>query len=193
MALQINSWNVAENIVWYVRLADSGSGVSVELYLTQADAEAQTNLQASGASAGYGANLEVELTNEENATTPVTLFVDDYDWHIMVSGASEDPTKIFKLREFVEMEEISHAIYRNSALITERATAEIDAHTHAAVIRNIILGAHLPEIEVGQIAGLNSDRRGVNDLNQIHEHRIIGAPDGLISEIETRKYLELTR
>lgn len=193
MAVKIDSWNVAENIVWYVRLADSGSGISVELYLTQADAESQTNLQASGESDGYGTNLEVELTNEAGATTPVTLFVDDYDWHLLASGENADPAKIFKLREFVEMEEISHAIYRNSALITARATAEINGHTHAAIVRNIVMGTHLPEVEVGRIMGLDSVRRGVDDLSQIHEHRIIGAPDSLVSEIETRKYLELKR
>jgi len=193
MALSIGNWNIAENIVWYARLSDSGSGVLVELYLTQADAEAQTNLQASGESSGYGSNLEVELTNEGDAVTPVSLFIADYDWHVIVSGASEDATRVFKVREFVEMDEISHPVYRNSALITARATAEIDAHTHAAIIRDISLGTHLPEIEAGDIAGLNSARRGVDDLSQIHEHQIVGTPDSLVSEIETRKYLELKR
>jgi len=193
MAMEIDNWNISENILWYARLSDSGSSVLVELYLTQADAEAQTNLQASGESSGYGSNLEVELTNEGDAVTPVSLFIADYDWHVMVSGASEDATRVFKVREFVEMDEISHPIYRNSALITARATAEINAHTHAAIIRNISLGTHLPEIEAGDIAGLNSARRGVDDLSQIHEHQIIGTPDSLVSEIETRKYLELKR
>jgi hypothetical protein len=193
MTMQINHWNVAENNVWYVRLADSGTGVSVELYLTEADAEAQTNLQASGESSGYGSNLEIELTNEEDATIPVTMFCEDYSWHVKVSGESEDSTKIFKLREFVEMDEISHSVYRNSVLITARATAEIDAHTHAAIIRSIVLGTHLPGLEAGQIAGVNSARRGVNDLSQVHEHTIIGTHDSLVSELETRKYIELTR
>jgi hypothetical protein len=193
MAMEIVNWNVAENVVWYVRLSDSGSGVSVELYLTQADAEAQTNLQASGGSTGYGSDLEIELTNEEDAATPVSLFIEEYAWHVMVSGASEDPTTIFRVREFVEMDEISHSIYRNSSLIASRAAAEIDAHTHAAIIRAISLGTHLPEIEPGQIAGLNSARRGVDDLSQIYEHQIIGTPDSLTSELETRKYLELKR
>jgi len=193
MAMEIDNWNIAENILWYARLSDSGSGVAVELYLTEADTEAQTNLQASGESSGYGSNLEVKLTNEGEAVTPVSLFIEDYDWHVMVSGASEDATRIFKVREFVEMDEISHPIYRNSALITARATAEIEAHTHAAIIRNISLGTHLPEIEAGDIAGLDSVRRGVDDLGQVHEHQIIGTPDSLVSEIEIRKYLELKR
>jgi hypothetical protein len=191
--MQIDNWNVAENNVWYVRLADSGAGISVELYLTEAEAEAQANLQASGESSGYGSNLEIELTNEEDATTPVSLFIEEYSWHLLVSGTAEDETKIFKLREFIEMDEISHSIYRNSTLITARATAEIEAHTHSAIIRDVVLGIHLPEIEVGQIVRLDSDRRGVDDLSQVYEQRIIGSPNSLVSELETRKYLELKR
>ena len=193
MALSVGNWNIDENIVWYVRLADSGSAVSVEMYLTQADAETQTNLQAGGESSGYGSSLEVTLTNEEEATTPVTFFRDEYSWHLVVAGQSGDDTKIFKVKEFVEMDEISHSIYRNSALITDRATAEINAHTHAAIVRNVSLGMHLPEIEVGDIAGLDTDRHGVDDLSQVQEHQIIGTPDSLVSEIETRKYLGLKR
>jgi len=191
--LSVVNWNIDENIVWYVRLTDSGSAVSVEMYPAQADAEAQTNLQASGESSGYGSSLEVALTNEEEAEIPVTLFRDEYSWHLTVAGQNGDDTKVFKVKEFVEMDEISHSIYRSGDLITARATAEINAHTHAAIVRNISLGLHLPEIEVGDIAGLDSARRGIDDLSQIHEHQIIGTPDSLVSELETRKYLELKR
>jgi len=191
--VSVVNWNIDENIVWYLRLADSGSVVSVEMYLTQADAEAQTNLQASGESSGYGSSQEVTLTNEQEAETPVTLFRNEYSWHLTIAGQNGDDTKIFKVKEFVEMDEISHSIYRSSDLITARATAEINAHTHAAIVRNVSLGIHLPEIEVGDIAGLDSDRRGVDDLGQIHEHQIIGTPDSLVSDIEVRKYLELKR
>ncbi|MBA7630056.1 hypothetical protein ES703_37564 [subsurface metagenome] len=193
MALSIVNWNIAEKSTWFVRLADSGSSVSVEIYVTQADAEARTNLQASGESPGYGSGLEIELANEEDAATPVSLFQEDYSWHLTVTGQSDDDTKIFKVKEFVEMDEISHSIYRNSELIAARATAEINAHTHAAIVRNISLATHLPDAEPGDIAGLDSTRRGVDDLSQVYEHQIVGTPDSLISEIETRKYLELKR
>ena len=191
--LSIVNWNIAEKSTWFVRLADSGSAVAVEIYVTQADAEAQTNLQASGEASGYGSNLEVELTNEEDAAAPVSLFQEDYSWHLTAAGQSGDDARIFKVKEFVEMDEISHSIYRNSELITARATAEINAHTHAAIVRNISLGTHLPDTEPGDIAGLDSTRRAVDDLSQIHEHQIVGTPDSLVSEIEIRKYLELKR
>jgi hypothetical protein len=198
MALSIVNWNIDENRVWFARLEDTGSEVSVELYLTQADAEARENLQASGESSGYGSELEVTLVNEDGATVPVTFLQEEYAWHLVVSGQNGDSLVIFKMKEFIEMDEISHAIYRNSTLITARATAEIDAHTHAAIIRQISLGVHLPELEVGQVAGLNSTRRGVNDLSQVNEIQIIGSisNDGtqsLVNELETRKYIELKR
>jgi hypothetical protein len=193
MALSVVNWNIDENRVWFVRLSDTGTAILVELYLTQADAEAQANLQASGESSGYGSELEVVLVFEVGATVPVTLFRDEYTWHIMVAGQNGDAAKIFKIKEFIEMDEISHAIYRNSSSITARATAEIDAHTHAAIIREIALGTHLPTLEVGDIVGLNSTRRGLNDLSQVTDMEITGTPNSLPSSIETRKYLELKR
>lgn len=191
--LSVVNWNIDENQVWFVRLSDTGSAVLVELYLTQADAQAQSNLQASGESTGYGSELEITLMNEEDAETPVSLFQDAYSWHLIVSGQNGDLAKIFKIKEFVELDEVSHAIYRNSTLIAARAAAEINAHTHAAIVRSITLGTHLPEIEPGQIMGIDSDRRGINDLSQITEHEIIGTPNSLVSRIETRKYMALKR
>jgi hypothetical protein len=193
MTLSIVNWNIDENRVWFVRLEDIGSAVSVELYLTQADAEARENLQASGESSGYGSELEVTLVNEDGATVPVTFLQEEYSWHLVVSGQNGDSLVIFKMKEFIELDEISHAIYRNSTLITARATAEIDAHTHAAIIRQISLGVHLPELEVGQIVGVDSDRRGIDDLSQVVEMQITGNPDSLTTEIEIRKYLALKR
>src|SRR4030043_279373 len=123
MALSVVNWNITENIVWFVRLVDTGTGISVKLYLSQADAEAQTNLQASGESTEYGSELDITLDNEEGASTPVSLYQEGYEWHLIAAGQNGDPTKIFKVKEFVDLDEISHAIYRNSELITARATA----------------------------------------------------------------------
>jgi hypothetical protein len=193
MALSIINWNIDENRVWFVRLSDTGSAMLVELYLTQADAEARANMQASGESTGYGSAQEVTLVNEVGATVPVSFFREEHSWHIMVAGQNGDTAKIFKIKEFIEMDEVSHAIYRNSSLITARATTEIDAHTHAAIIRTIPLGTHLPELEVGQIMSISSARRGINDLTQVTEYEIIGTHNSLISTLKTSKYLELKR
>jgi len=193
MALSIVNWNIAENTVWYVRLAVSGSAISIALYLSEADAAAQTNAQASGVSSGYGTSLEITLTNTSGATTPVSIFRDDYAWHLIISGASGDSAKIIKIKEFVDLDEISHAIYHNGTLIEARAIAEIDAHTHAAIIREIALASHLPSLEPGDIVNLDSDRRSLDDMGQVFEHTITGTPNSLTDTIEMRKFLELKR
>lgn len=191
--LAIVNWNVAENRVWFARLSDTGTEISVELYLTLADAQAQTNMQASGESAGYGASLEIILSNESGATVPVSLFQDGYDWHLIISGANGDTTKIFKVKEFVEMDEISHSVYRTSDIIEARASAEINAHAHAKIIRSLVLGIHLPSLEPGNVVNLQSVRRALNVYGQVFEHRITGTTDSLISELEAISFLELKR
>jgi hypothetical protein len=194
MAFEITNWNIAENRAWYARIADLGEdGIQIELYLTLADAQARANLQAQGETTGYGADVEVILINEDSATVPVTLFREDYEWHLLVDGASGDDTVIFKIKEFVELDEISHPIYRNSALIEARAAAEIDAHTHAAIVRDITLGTHAPTMEPGDVVTLTSDRRGLDDMGQVFERTITGTVNSLTDAIEVRKFLELKR
>ncbi len=194
MSLSITNWNIEPNRVWFVRLADNGSTILVELYLTQAAAEARTNLQASGSSSGFGADLAVTLANDPGATVPVSLFESSYAWHLKVSGSDADPTKIFQVKEFVDLDEINHPIYRNEILIPLRAAAEIDAHTHAAISRELELGSHLPELDAGDIVEIDSVRAGaVNQFGQVMEHRITAEPNSLTSTIEVATYLALKR
>ncbi|SPD72556.1 conserved hypothetical protein [uncultured Desulfobacterium sp.] len=193
MTLSVINWNVAENRVWYVRLADTGTEISVGLYLTSADAQAQTNVQANGESNGYGSVLEVTLSNQSGASVPVSLFQDSYAWHLVVSGANGDGSKIFKVKEFVELDEISHSIYRSTDIIEARALAEINAHTHARIIRSLALGVHMPALEPGDIVRLQSSRRSLDVYGQVFEHRITGQPNSLISELEAVSFLALKR
>lgn len=192
MALSIVNWNIAENRLWFVRLSDTGTNISVGLYLTAEDAQGQTNLQASGVSSGYGGALEVTLTAEPWAAL-VSCFQEGYAWHVMVSGANGDGTKIFKVKEFVELDEIAHPIYRDSELIGARALAEINAHTHARIIKTLALGIHLPALEPGDIVRIQSARRSIDAYGQVFEHRITGTKDSLTSEIEAISFLELKR
>lgn len=197
MSFAINAWNINLNLVWFVRLADVGSGISVELYLTQADAEAQTNRQAYGETSGFGSSLPVTLSSDP-AGHQVSLFQDAYSWHLLVSGSDGDPAKIFKIKEFVDLEEIDHPLFRNSCLIAIRAAAEIDAHTHARSTKEIEFGSHLPTLEPGEVLRLNSTRRGKDELLQAVEHRITGEVNDagearLTSTATVAAYLALKR
>lgn len=196
--LSISSWNINPNRMWWVRLSDAGSAIRAELYLSQADAEAQTSLQAAGTSTGFGIGLPITLANESGATEPVALFQDIYSWHLLVSGADGDPVKIYRVKEFVDLDEISDPIYRNEDLIATRAKAEIDAHTHATITKDIALGSHIPTLEPGDVVQLASSRRGKTELLQAMEHRIAGEVSdsgemSLTSSLIAAGYLALKR
>ena len=191
--LAIVNWNVTENRVWFARISDTGTKIAVELYLTLADAQTQSNLQASGESDGYGSALEVTLANESGASVPISLFQESHEWHLIVSGANGDGTKIFRIKEFVELDEISHSVYRTSDIIEARASAEINAHTHAKIIRTLVLGVHLPVLETGDVVNIQSTRCSLDVYGQVFDHRITGTTDSLISELEAISFLELKR
>ena len=192
MAFSITNLNYNPNRVWFVRLADAGSNISIELYTTLTDAQAQTNKQAYG-TAAFGADQAVTLTNVPAATYPVSLFQDSYTWHLRVTGQDGNTTKIFKLKEFVDLDDISAPIYRNEELIPLRAAAEINAHTHARIPREIELASHLPTLEAGDIVRVNSVRLDVDLYGQVTEHRTAGEPNKLTSTIEVTSYLALKR
>ena len=193
MPLTIASWNIDPNRVWFVRLADAGTTISVELYATLADAQARTNLQASGATTGFGSSLSVTLTNATGATYPVSLYQSTYTWHLLVSGADGDSTTIFRVKEFVDLDEIDHAVYRNAALIPIRAAAEIDAHTHAQYTRSIQTGIPILSATEGTIGSLTSSRRTLSELAQVASHTITGTPSSLTSDLELLTYKALKR
>jgi len=191
--MALTRWNIAENREWFARLLDDGVGVTAELYLTAADAGAQTNLQASGATGIYGTDMPVFLAAEAGAAVTVSLFQPEMLWHLAVSGEEGDDTRILRVGAFVELPEISHSIYRDARLIEARATAEINAHTHANIARAVSLGVHLPDTEPGDIARLNSTRRGIDAMGQVTGHRITGEPNSLTSALDISFYMELTR
>lgn len=193
MAFSINNWNLNPNRVWYVLLSDSGSAISAGLYLTEEDAESQSNPQAEGSTQGYGDGLDVYLVSDENSIVQISLFQDFLAWHLKVSGSSGDPARVFKIKEFVDLDEISHPVYRNAGLSPVRASAEIDAHTHAIYNRTVQLATHLPDVNVGDICGLSSVDRGISDLGQVMRRRIIGTPESLIDTLEISSFKPLKR
>ena len=196
--LSIASWNINPNRVWWVRLSDGGSGIRAEIYLSKAEAEAQSGVQASGTSAAFGTAQPIVLTNDGAATYPVVLFQDIYTWHLLASGADGDPVQIYRMKEFVDLDEINDPIYRNELLITTRGKAEVDAHTHATITKDIALGSHIPTLEPGDIVQLASARRGKTELLQVMEHRIAGEVNdsgemSLTSSLIAAGYLVLRR
>ena len=190
MSFAITEWNLNPNRNWYVFLSDSGSGISVELYTTQADADAKTNLVASGAG-GYGAGTQINFSMEDGGTPEISLFNSDLDYHIAVTGQSGDMSKLFHLAPFVDLEEINNGIYQSTALIQARALHEINLHTHTRKERSIDLAGPFQQILVGDVLHVQSGMRGIDVLTTVKETVITGTPDSLTAQVETVEYVDL--
>lgn len=194
MAFVITNWNIDPNRLWYVRIEDVSGVLTIGLYLSESDASAKTNRQAYYAQETFGTAVEITLDEDAGATVSVSLHQETDVWHLIVSGSVSDATKIFQIKPFVDLDDIQHPAYRNPLLVTRRATAEINAHTHVDIERYLDLGVHLPELEPGKILSVTSSRRGLtNDLCQVREHVITGEPDRLVSKVAAAKYQAIKR
>jgi len=193
MAFSITNWNINPNRVWYVRISDAGSTILVGLFLTEANADANTSRQAYGSTAAFGADLEVVLTNETGATEPVSLFTADLTWFLKVTGVDGDATKVFKVNMFVDLPEINDSIYRNTSLIPLKAAAEINAHTHVHVRRAIALAQHDPAYDIGDIVQVDSTRRDATATGEIDSLQISVSKDSILTQLDVVSYVSIAR
>lgn len=193
MGLGVSAWNLEPNRVWFVRLEDSGSGISVELYLSEMDAAEKVNRQAYGSTTGYGSDLELSLTSDPDAPVQISKHQSTLPWHMKVTGSPGDSTQIFKINEFVDLDSINHPIFRNAGLAQVRAKAEIDAHTHAMFTRAVQMGTHLPELKVGDVCSVSSVIRNISELGQVMRHLISGTPSSLVDTLDLASFKPLKR
>lgn len=190
MSFTITEWNLNPNRNWYIFLSDSGSYISVELYTSQADANAKTNLVASGAG-GYGAGTQITLSMEDDGTPEISLFNSNLEYHLAVTGLSGDLSKLFHMAPFVDLDEINNGIYQSTALIQAKALHEINTHTHTSKERVIDLAGPFHQILVGDVLRVQSDTRGLDVLTTVTETAITGAADSLTAQVETVEYVDL--
>lgn len=208
MPFAVVAWNVDPNIDWFAKFTDEGAPVSGEclvgLYLTSGEASAGINRMASGRF-GYGASQGVSLSGE-NITTHNSgeyantwgKYYSDLDYHLLADGYDGDSQKVFKIKQFTDLDEIRDPIYSNANLITSRGTAELEHHTNAIINIRLPLGDHKTSLEIGSVVRFNSTRRGQIKTAQVMSHTIAGEVDEngtakLNSEIVAAEYLELTR
>ena len=162
----------------------------MSLYRTQSDAENETNVVASS-SGGYGLSIEIILPE-------IPRFLDIYNWNLVVSGLAGDEQKIFRVKPFVEGDEISGGIFRNSSLALVRATEEIDEHSMMRKTRSLTMGIHFPTLETGTIGQISNNRRSRVTKGWISRNEIVFniTDDGscsLINQIEMNEWIQLRR
>lgn len=189
--LEIQDWNVSPNQTWYVMV----DGLSVYLYATQADLEADINVVASGT-----ADPDTLKTVLFYASTleAMNYYYQDWESHLTLSAYVTTGKHYFKLKPMTDLSEIRHPIYNNASIVEMRGEAELNLHTYAVLKRELTLGTHIPEMEVGEIVYHSSTRRGLSRTSQILAQTISGASEGdgscyLLNTITVANYMELKR
>jgi len=183
------NWNVKPNKTWYVSV---NYGIVV-LYDTQADMEEGINAIATGEA---DEDLNVYLISTDEYDT-LSFYYLDYPYHLSIE-ALVNGSRFFKILPLTDMSEIRHPIYNNSNIALSRGEAELDLHTYAEVKRDLVLGVHLPTIEIGDIIQYESVRRASTILSQVLSQSLSGVIDNngqasLINTIKTSTYTELVR
>ena len=187
--LEITDWNVSPNKKWFLFV----NGLSVTLYNTQVDMLTEINPIATGNADPD--TLEVVLTYESSGIMP--FYYQDVSIHLVLS-AEIAVDHLFCIKPFTDLTEIRHPIYNNSNIVLSRGESELNVHTHTVMGRELVLGVHVPEMEVGEIVDFTSVRRQVIEKSQILSQTIGGemSDDGIASLINTIKvanYVELFR
>lgn len=194
--LEISNWNLNPNREWFVKLeiVDTDK-VQVSLFTTLADAQGDTNIIATGISTdAVDANgVAVILTLEDTATLTISYFNIQENYHLKIIGASSDASILHQIKPFVDMPEISDAIYKDANLVHQKAVMEINKHTHTSVFREIKLAKHYPSLSLGSIVQLNSSRLSELKTTILEERTITGNKNFLVDSVITREYIDFIR
>jgi hypothetical protein len=189
---QLLDWNVKPNQTWYVVTY----GLEIYLLETLVNYETEPTIVAQGA-ADATTLRAILYINDEYDTTAMDFYYQDYPYHVTLSEEVAE-MRIYKVKPLTDLSEIRHPIYNNSNIALSRGEAELNLHTYAKLGREIVLGTHLPELEVGDTVELTSVRRNKTEISQVLSQTISGevsdnGESSLITSIQVANYLELTR
>lgn len=188
---ELSDWNVSPNQTWYLAI----NGSSAYLYDNQADMLADTNRIAI---ATIGSDLiGVFVYDDEYDTEIVPFYYQDVPYHFTVSETVA-AFRYYSIKPYTDLDEIRHPIYNNSNIVMSRGEAELNLHTYTVLNRELVLGTHIPTMEVGEVVTFESVRRNMEEMSQILSMSINGElnKDGtasLTNTIQVANYRELLR
>ena len=194
-------FNISPNQLWFFKLSDIGSQMRVELFNSQADAQAPANRVAFG-EVLFGAAQAVTLTPDLTLPAygdPLTKFNTSLSYHLVVSGVDGDPTKIFAIGPFTDLQSVEDPLMLTEAMIQARGELEINRGTHSRFYSSLSLGRHFPALDEGAIVTLSSTKRSLVNVRQkiismateirIEENKEVVFGD----QLETIEYLDFVR
>lgn len=189
--ISIDSANLEPNIRWFFRVSVGNGQIYVGAHRTQADAESDTNMIAHGAAA-EGSMAAILLT-EDDSSLGLAKYNDGVNWHLVVSGSAGDPVSIFQVGPFSDLDDVSHAIYRNSDIIPYKAAALIDEHSHLERVKTIQYPGYHPTLQPGKTIQVNSAYEGVAGAAFIKGVDISLDPNSIVTTIRASSYSRITR
>ena len=194
-------FNISPNQLWFFKLSDIGSQMRVELFNSQADAQAPAN-RVAFADLAFGAAQAVTLTPDLTLPAygdPLTKFNTSLSYHLVVSGVDGDPTKIFAIGPFTDLQSVEDPLMLTEAMIQARGELEINRGTHSRFYSSLSLGRHFPALDEGAIVTLSSTKRSLVNVRQkvismateirIEENKEVVFGD----QLETIEYLDFVR
>ena len=201
MSFDIIDWNTDPNQRWFVKLSDIGSSMRVELFNSQADAQAPANRVAFG-EVLFGAAQPVTLTPDLTLPAygdPLTKFNTSLSYHLVVSGQDGDATKIFAIGPFTDLQSVEDPLMLTEAMIQARGELEINRGTHSRFYSSLTLARHFPNLDEGEIVTLSSTKRSLVKVRQkilsmTSEIRIEDSREvTFVDNLETVEYLDFVR
>lgn len=189
MSYSITDWNLNPNILWFVKISDIGSEMQIDLYETEADAIAETNVIASSAVA-FGTGVVVIFADV--AAYGISYFNSALSYHMKVTGIDGDTTKIFKIAPFTDLPDVNNSIYRSESLIQRRAIFEINKHVHVRNNMAIGLAGIVPGLKIGDVCRINSVGKSIDVLTVVEDISIVGTLNSLLTDVDNTYYTDVT-
>ena len=159
--LKIDATNILDsNPIFIILNAENIEGIRVEIYESQADAEAKENIKEVCYTSGYGTQLPV-------VSLAFSKFSDELDYLLLVSGEHLDEEIRFAFTGFVDLSPIFHTIYQNTDLAARRAQLEVAKHSAQRQRTLLVIPSSFVETQVGNIISHNSTLGEKDTRNEI--------------------------
>lgn len=160
MTASLDDWNVDPNETYFVWIGQNAGAGRVELYPTLADVQAKTNRIAYGDFV-YGTEQSVVMEND--TTEPTIERYNTYiSYHVKVTLLGGDTVKIFAKKPNTDLPDIVDSLLVEEATVIARGTKEINDHTNVRIEWTLLLGSHMPELDVDDIVRFTESQRGLD-------------------------------
>jgi hypothetical protein len=204
MAASIYLSNLNPNQKWFANISaldseshaggESADEAIVELYNTQAEAEARTGRVAYGLF-NFGTAVRVTLVNDTE-DPDIGLFNSQDAWHLRVTFNEGDADSIREFGPMTDLDDVIDSLLVTDTMCEARAKLEVDKATHLKVTRELSLATHIQELEclpTGDKRNLTDNMRDLNQQVRVDGVRIHGDKDLLRDTLTVVEFEDLER